>query len=114
MKQHRNEDNSSITTLLERLQIKTEEEIQEIFNRYHEEQLKIKNTQSQQQKHEITAKRGRELQVGDIVQVLNNGKTGKRGDLARVDRIGKQRVSITVLATGTPTNRILANLKKIR
>lgn len=38
------------------------------------------------------------FQVGDIVRILSSGKTGKKGDLAEVTKVGSERISITLIS----------------
>ena len=61
----------------------------------------------------FTCSKGRSLKIGDRVLILNNRKTGKRGDTARITKFNKTLVALVLDKNGSYTQRDRNNIEYI-
>ena len=56
---------------------------------------------------------GKTLATGDTVQILTNGRTGKTGDSATIQRLNKKYVAVKLHRNSSTTHRAAKNLEVI-
>ena len=83
--------------------------IDEITNREESAPSRVK-VESKDKDCRFTCSKGHPLKVGDTVCILNNRKTGKRGDLAKITQFNRTLIAQKLEKNGSYTQRDNSNI----
>ena len=103
--------NTSVPDLiakLARLQIEQDDIIQQLANRTRDTETTTKDKKPRAQGEDT------EIHIGDHILLLTGGLLANKGDRARVTKVSKSTVHLTVLCNGHNTYRKYKNVQKVQ